>query len=91
MLNENDYPMTYKEFEKRVVELFLQDYEGESLEIMTGGCISGLLMSLTQTDGTERNQSQLIVGLVGMVEETHLKNLVMEVSVWTSSRNCLTG
>lgn len=35
MLNEDDYPMSYKEFEKRVVELFLQDYEGEALEIVT--------------------------------------------------------
>ena len=35
MLNEDDYPMTYKEFDKSVVELFLQDYEGEALEIVT--------------------------------------------------------
>lgn len=34
MLNEEDYPMTYKEFEKRVVELFLESYEGKTLEIM---------------------------------------------------------
>ena len=33
-LNEKDYPMTYKEYEKRVVELFLEDYEGETLELM---------------------------------------------------------
>ena len=33
-LNENDYPMSYKEYEKRVVELLLEDYEGESLEIV---------------------------------------------------------
>lgn len=34
MLNEEDYPMTYKEFEKRVVELFLEDYSGDGLRIM---------------------------------------------------------
>ena len=34
MLNEEDYPMTYKEFEKRVVELFLENYDGEILEEM---------------------------------------------------------
>ena len=34
VLNEKNYPMTYKEYEKRVVELFLQDYEGKSLELM---------------------------------------------------------
>ena len=34
MLNENDYPMSYKEFEKRVVELFLEDYSDDSLEEM---------------------------------------------------------
>ena len=34
MLNEEDYPMTYKEYEKRVIELFLEDYEGEMLELM---------------------------------------------------------
>ena len=33
-LNEEDYPMTYKEYEKRVVELFLENYEGEALELM---------------------------------------------------------
>ena len=34
MLNEENYPMTYEEYEKRVVELLLEDYEGESLEIV---------------------------------------------------------
>ena len=34
VLNENDYPMTYKEYEKRVIELFLEMYEGENLKIM---------------------------------------------------------
>ena len=34
VLNENDYPMTYKEFEKRVIELFLEMYEGENLKLM---------------------------------------------------------
>ena len=34
VLNEEDYPMTYKEYEKRVVELFLECYEGETLELM---------------------------------------------------------
>ena len=33
-LNEEDYPMTYKEYEKRVVELFLECYEGEASELM---------------------------------------------------------
>ena len=33
-LNEEDYPMTYKEYEKRVVELFLECYQGETLELM---------------------------------------------------------
>ena len=33
-LNEEDYPMTYNEYEKRVVELFLENYEGEALELM---------------------------------------------------------
>ena len=32
--NEKDYPMTYKEYEKRVIELFLESYEGETLELM---------------------------------------------------------
>ena len=34
MLDENNYPMTYKQFEERVVELFLAKYEGEELENM---------------------------------------------------------
>ena len=34
VLNEEDYPMTYKEYEKRVVELFLECYEGEALDLM---------------------------------------------------------
>lgn len=33
-LNEKDYPMTYKEFEQRVIELFLENYEGKTLELM---------------------------------------------------------
>ena len=33
-LNEEDYPMTYKEYEKRVVELFLEYYDGDALELM---------------------------------------------------------
>lgn len=36
MINEEDYPMTYKEYEKRVVELFLEAYEGEILQHMIG-------------------------------------------------------
>lgn len=32
--DEKDYPMTYKEYEKRVIELFLESYEGETLELM---------------------------------------------------------
>ena len=34
VLNEENYPMTYKEYEKRVVELFLECYGGETLELM---------------------------------------------------------
>lgn len=34
MLNEKEYPMTYKEYEKRVIELFLEPYEGETLQHM---------------------------------------------------------
>lgn len=34
-LDESKYPMTYKEYEKRVVELFLENYTGEALEEMT--------------------------------------------------------
>lgn len=33
-LNEENYPMTYEEYEKRVVELFLEDYSDEVLEMM---------------------------------------------------------
>ena len=33
-LDESKYPMTYKEYEKRVVELLLENYDGESLELM---------------------------------------------------------
>ena len=36
VLNEKDYPMTYKEFEQRVIDLFLENYEGKTLEIMMG-------------------------------------------------------
>lgn len=28
------YPMSYEEFEKRVVELFLEDYSDETLQVM---------------------------------------------------------
>ena len=34
MLDENNYPMTYKQFEERVVELFLAKYEGDELRHM---------------------------------------------------------
>ena len=34
MLNEENYPMSYKEFEKRVIELFLKDYSDETLQVM---------------------------------------------------------
>ena len=34
-LDESKYPMTYKEYEKRVIELFLENYTGEVLEEMT--------------------------------------------------------
>ncbi len=34
VLNEKDYPMTYKEYEKRVIELFLEDYNDDILEEM---------------------------------------------------------
>ena len=33
VLNENDYPMTYEEYEKRVIELFLELYPKEKQEI----------------------------------------------------------
>ena len=33
VLNENDYPMTYKEYEKRVIELFLELYPEDKQEI----------------------------------------------------------
>lgn len=32
--DENNYPMTYEEFEKRVIELFLEDYTDDVLEVM---------------------------------------------------------
>ena len=32
--DENRYPMTYEEFEKRVVELLLENYDGNILEEM---------------------------------------------------------
>ena len=34
MMDEKNYPMTYKQFEEGVVELFLAEYEGEELERM---------------------------------------------------------
>ena len=34
MVNEEKYPMTYKEYEERVVELFLEDYGDDILELM---------------------------------------------------------
>ena len=34
VLNEDNYPMSYKEYEKRVVELFLEGYDGKTLELM---------------------------------------------------------
>ena len=43
MLDENNYPMTYKQFEERVVELFLAKYESDELEHMKeviGGVLS---------------------------------------------------
>ena len=35
-LNEKKYPMTYEEYEKKVIELFLENYDGETLELMMG-------------------------------------------------------
>jgi len=32
--DENNYPMTHKEFEKRVIELFLEDCSDDSLQLM---------------------------------------------------------
>ena len=32
--DENRYPMTYDEFEKRIIELFLEEYDDEDLEEM---------------------------------------------------------
>lgn len=34
MINEENYPMSCKEYEKRVVELFLEAYEGDALQHM---------------------------------------------------------
>ena len=34
MIDENKYPMTYKEYEKRVIELFLENYKDNQLEEM---------------------------------------------------------
>ena len=34
VIEMDKYPMTYEVYEKRVVELFLEDYEGDSLELM---------------------------------------------------------
>lgn len=36
MLNEENHSMTYKKYEKWVLELFLEDYEGVTLEMMKG-------------------------------------------------------
>ncbi len=33
-LNKNDYPMTYNEYEKRVIELLLEGYSEEEQEIL---------------------------------------------------------
>ena len=33
-INEKDYPMTYKEYEERVIELFLRTYPEDKQEIM---------------------------------------------------------
>ena len=35
MPDESKYPLTYEEYEKRVVELFLKEYDGDKLEVMT--------------------------------------------------------
>ena len=34
VLKEENYPMTYKEYEKKVIELFLEDYTDEQAEEM---------------------------------------------------------
>ena len=34
MLDEKNYPMTYKEYEKRVVELLLEDCKAEDVDFM---------------------------------------------------------
>lgn len=34
MVNEDNYPMSYEEYEKRVEELFLEDYDDEVMEEM---------------------------------------------------------
>jgi hypothetical protein len=42
MGKEEDYPLTYKEYEEKVLELFLDEYNGEELEIMSGRIKSSL-------------------------------------------------
>ena len=32
VLNENDYPMSYEEYEKKVIEKFLEHFEDEELD-----------------------------------------------------------
>ena len=54
VLNENDYPMTYKEYEKRVIELFLEMYEGENLKLMK-----------KRVDDELREEPNFIEGLYG--------------------------
>jgi hypothetical protein len=34
MGKETDYPLTYKQYEEKICELFLEEYEGEELERM---------------------------------------------------------
>ena len=34
MVSESKYPMTYEQYEKRVIELFLEQFDGEELAIL---------------------------------------------------------
>lgn len=51
MLDESKYPMTYKEYEKRVVELFLENYTGEVLEEMARRVNEELSNEVTYIEG----------------------------------------
>ncbi len=54
VLNEKKYPMTYKEYEKKVIELFLEDYSDDVLEEM-----------MNRIDGILGEEPNFIEGLYG--------------------------